>query len=389
MAVPEDEIRRRMRAIGLWVDPRHVRVDGSQVVSAGNFSKEVPAVVGGRKMLATVTEPRHVGPLLDMLELTTCFRANPFVSRVTGATVTDDQTFVWLTEPLGRSLRDVPRGPYSWHRNDVALNLCRLSSVADALVCVHDNNLVHCDVKPDNIREKDDGEFALSEFSFTAAEGSELGRMRGTPLYMDMGADHVTSPGRYGGVADKRKDVYSFAITMHELCSGMRPFAHIRQIKVLRQAVIDGERPEIPQRCHPALSALVRDCWQANLEARPFMGDIRHRLCTLPMVVALRDRGGVALWRDCPLQEVMEDGTVYLEGSWDVRVRCCSLIKEMNAFAIVMASRDHVINVQCNIDSGSVMRAVFVVYPVAGLVYPVAAKSNTKSGEHALRLGCI
>eukprot|EP01094_Clydonella_sp_ATCC50884_P001429 TRINITY_DN1106_c0_g3_i1.p1 TRINITY_DN1106_c0_g3~~TRINITY_DN1106_c0_g3_i1.p1 ORF type:complete len:609 (-),score=52.73 TRINITY_DN1106_c0_g3_i1:424-2250(-) len=313
MDLTEGEIRERVRAIGLWVDPQYVVLRAAEMVGQGAYSREYRVQVGGRTMHAhTQRNHRWVRGAVETLELTTCIRAFPYIARIAGATVADG-TFVLLTEALGRELSDSPRRPHPWHRNDVFFSLRRLSTVADALAYMHANNLVHGDVKSSNIRENEVGEYVLSDLGLTAVDGTNDGHTRGTPLYMD-----ICNPDRRG-IVDRRKDVYSFAMTMYEALHGSPPFSHIRSFPMLCQAVRSGERPPIPDCCHPALSELLGACWHADHEQRPSMADVRHRLCTLPMTVALvGDRGAIALWRNCPLQDVMEDGTVYLADSWDV-----------------------------------------------------------------------
>src|SRR5258705_9604392 len=106
---------------------------------------------------------------------------------------------------------------------EVKLALEIATQVAAGLAAVHEQNLVHRDIKPGNImvRLKDDGSItakiidlglakAVTEPSFQTAI-STPGAFAGTPEF--------ASPEQFAGIgADIRSDLYSLGITLWEMC---------------------------------------------------------------------------------------------------------------------------------------------------------------------------
>ena len=114
-------------------------------------------------------------------------------------------------------------------RIEVKLALEITAQVSAGLAAVHEQNLVHRDVKPSNImvRLKDDGSItakfidlglakAITEPSLQTAI-STPGGFVGTPEF--------ASPKQFAGLAlDTRSDLYSLGVTLWEMLTGRTPF---------------------------------------------------------------------------------------------------------------------------------------------------------------------
>src|SRR5262249_24776305 len=91
-------------------------------------------------------------------------------------------------------------------------------SIARALQHVHSRNLVHRDIKPDNVHISREGRVKLMDFGIVKAQDVSLtrtGYALGTPHYV---APEVVS----GQPVTSRTDVYSFGVLLFEVFTGRR-----------------------------------------------------------------------------------------------------------------------------------------------------------------------
>jgi formylglycine-generating enzyme required for sulfatase activity len=98
-----------------------------------------------------------------------------------------------------------------------------VSEAADSLHCAHENDVVHRDVKPQNILIRSTGRVTLVDFGIARDEG--MGRAaghaeeEGTPYYMS--PEQVE---RARAVVDRRTDVYSLGVVLYEMLTLRLPF---------------------------------------------------------------------------------------------------------------------------------------------------------------------
>lgn len=137
--------------------------------------------------------------------------------------------------------------------------------IANGLDAAHRNNIIHRDIKPQNILVARDGTAKVSDFGIAKAASSN------TITANAMGSVHYISPEQArGGYSDEKSDVYSLGVTMYEMLSGTLPFtgesavaialAHIQE-DATPLAAIDGTIPR-------GLSNIVNKCMQKKTELR-------------------------------------------------------------------------------------------------------------------------
>lgn len=91
--------------------------------------------------------------------------------------------------------------------------------VSMGLEVAHNNDIVHRDIKPQNIMISKDGKVKVMDFGIAKAASSD------TIASNAMGSVHYTSPEQArGGYSDAKSDIYSLGIVMFEMVTGRVPF---------------------------------------------------------------------------------------------------------------------------------------------------------------------
>ncbi len=97
---------------------------------------------------------------------------------------------------------------------DYAIQIC------DALGAAHDNNLIHRDIKPQNILISHDGKIKVTDFGIAKSLNTDI-----TKTLNIVGTAHYISPEQArGDVLDNRTDIYSLGIVLYEMLTGDLPF---------------------------------------------------------------------------------------------------------------------------------------------------------------------
>lgn len=116
----------------------------------------------------------------------------------------------------GYTLKDVIKAKAPFE-NDEVLGIS--IQIANALEIAHQNNIVHRDIKPQNILVTKEGGVKVTDFGIARATTSN------TITTDTMGSAHYFSPEQArGGYVDFKSDIYSLGIIMFEMTTGSLPF---------------------------------------------------------------------------------------------------------------------------------------------------------------------
>ncbi|HJS75646.1 MAG TPA: serine/threonine-protein kinase, partial [Vicinamibacteria bacterium] len=168
------------------------------------------------------------------------------VVSVYGADEHDERIGIWMELVEGRTLSDavLTQGPYSaTEATQIGIELCR------ALAAVHRKNLVHADIKAQNVKREDGGRIVLMDFSSSrrsdVAQGNPDSDPAGTPLYMAPELWESGSP-------TVESDIYSLGVLLYHLVTGEFPVT-ATSIELLQRAhrkrqrrLLRDERPQLP-----------------------------------------------------------------------------------------------------------------------------------------------
>ena len=107
--------------------------------------------------------------------------------------------------------------------------------VANGLDAAHKHNIVHRDIKPQNIIISKEGKVKVTDFGIAKVASSSTINSSST-----MGSVHYISPEQArGGYSDERSDIYSLGITLFEMLTGTVPFDGDSAVSVAVQHIQD------------------------------------------------------------------------------------------------------------------------------------------------------
>lgn len=174
-----------------------------------------------------------------------------------------------IMERLNRDLYSAIKLGLDWlSRLQVAID------VVEGIRFLHNQGLVHRDIKLKNILLDGNNRAKITDLGFCKPEAMMSGSVVGTPIHM--------SPELFSGRYDNSVDVYAFGILFWYICAGHVKLPHIfEQCQTRDQlwnCVRRGVRPErLPQFDNECWQLMVQ-CWDGDKTKRPHLGDVEIRL---------------------------------------------------------------------------------------------------------------
>lgn len=141
--------------------------------------------------------------------------------------------------------------------------VCRES--LEAIKMLHDKNIIHRDIKSDNILLDHDGNVKLADFGFVAQLENQLSRRKttvGTPYWM---APEVIRNTKYG----VKVDIWSLGIMAIEMLEGVPPYMDEEPVKAVFLIVANGKPKLKPStKLSPELQSFLDACLQVDVSQR-------------------------------------------------------------------------------------------------------------------------
>ena len=157
------------------------------------------------------------------------------------------------------------------HRKRLSLRraLLVIRQAAAALDEAHRKNIIHRDIKPNNILVKKDGSVKVLDFGLAKAlDGSaDL-----TAEHMQLGTPAYMAPDQYlGGDMTLKADIYSLGVVLYEMLTGEKPFVADTPVAMLRKVANDPfpdvrlKNNEVPE----SVARLIASMVEKNPDDRP------------------------------------------------------------------------------------------------------------------------
>ncbi|KAF9464908.1 kinase-like domain-containing protein [Collybia nuda] len=174
-------------------------------------------------------------------------------------------------------------------------NRARLSQdVAYGVAYLHDNNIIHGDLKGANILVDGSGRALVADFGLSAVMDPQIIRWTSQSSLMKGGTTRWQAPELFGrgndGVVNnsKHSDIYALACVLYEIFTGRIPFFEDpRNVTVMYRVSIEGKQPSRPLPSSSPWSAwgltepiweLMTCCWSEDPMARPTIEQYITRL---------------------------------------------------------------------------------------------------------------
>jgi serine/threonine protein kinase len=165
----------------------------------------------------------HFGPNLGSTELeqflkearTIAQLRHPNIVGILEFGVEDDVPYLVMEYAPNGSLRSKhPRGSVL----SISTVVSYVQQIASALQYAHENNVVHCDVKPENMLLSQDNEVLLSDFGIARAVQNSVSTQDA------VGTIHYMAPEQFAGKPIPASDQYALGVVVYQWLSGQLPF---------------------------------------------------------------------------------------------------------------------------------------------------------------------
>ncbi|XP_035717982.1 neither inactivation nor afterpotential protein C-like isoform X3 [Vespa mandarinia] len=187
---------------------------------------------------------------------------------------------IWLVMELceGGSVMDLVRGLIASNKKMREKHIAYiLKEVIKALIHLHENNVIHRDVRGSNVLLTKEGEVRLIDFGLSRMIKGELGRRNsciGSPNWMAPEVVTSKAGGSDSGYGS-RVDVWAIGIMAIELADGRPPFQDMHPTRALFQ-IVRNPPPTLYRQSNWSqnFNDFISECLEKNPDNRPFMAEI-------------------------------------------------------------------------------------------------------------------
>lgn len=180
------------------------------------------------------------------------------------------------------------------------VSACMVKQVLKGLSYLHEHNLIHRDIKPDNILINANCTIKIIDFGTATFNAKELKRRStvGTPWYC---APEVINTDDYNWSVD----IWSLGCMMLELITGKPPYDELNSIQCLYKMAESA--PPVPQEITPECYDFISTCLNTNKYERP----TAKKLLEHPYIMINQEKEeGILAYLQTVIEEIIENNKI-------------------------------------------------------------------------------